>query len=549
MDLENIIYSNDYIDYLINNYFTAELLEDKYSPDGYEIFDKQQGVVFKKGTIDNIQDLGYQYIPKCYGNADENAARAEISSSLASEILESTGVTALRRGIQEYGRGILFGVVGTGFDVSHPDFFEADGSSRILAAWDQTIRNGEPPKGFHYGTEFDSTTVIENEEALKVESDLAVDFESAILANQGDTEYMRLAVGKEGIGVAPGANILYVKCKPCKEIYRDYYGISGSVVAVQENDIMAGIIFLLNQARRLLRPICITSTLGTNLGNHQGRSNLDILMKRYQLVSGVAFVVPTGMEGTKRHHVYIPEEQRREENTVEWNVEKDRTDFTLELWFRGPGTVRGSLTSPTGQTFSINYEEKKKEFRYVVGNEETRVYAAYMASNVSADQLLQFRFYSALAGVWKLSIVADERLRFGYHLWLPLSSFLSAPVTFFSARPDTTITGVGNATELITVSSYKQRTGGVFSESSRGYNVDQLITPQLSAPEYGFAVVAGICILLLASLNRYEISGSSLQEILIQGTDNKAGVFPTKEEGFGKVNAMTSYFYARSSEE
>ena len=44
------------------------------------------------------------------------------------------------------GRGILMGIVDSGVDYFHPDFRNADGSSRILALWDQGIP-GRPPEG------------------------------------------------------------------------------------------------------------------------------------------------------------------------------------------------------------------------------------------------------------------------------------------------------------------------------------------------------------------------------------------------------------------
>ena len=51
------------------------------------------------------------------------------------------------------GKGILTGVVDSGVDYFHPDFRNADGSSRILRLWDQSIQ-GNPPQGYVTGTEY-----------------------------------------------------------------------------------------------------------------------------------------------------------------------------------------------------------------------------------------------------------------------------------------------------------------------------------------------------------------------------------------------------------
>ena len=56
-------------------------------------------------------------------------------------------------GFSLFGKGILIAVLDSGIDYTHPEFRNADGSSRILAIWDQT-GNGNPPKGFTVGTEY-----------------------------------------------------------------------------------------------------------------------------------------------------------------------------------------------------------------------------------------------------------------------------------------------------------------------------------------------------------------------------------------------------------
>ena len=58
---------------------------------------------------------------------------------------EEMGVLRLRR--QPYpnltGRNIIFGIADTGIDYTHPVFRYGDGSSRILAIWDQTAEEEE----------------------------------------------------------------------------------------------------------------------------------------------------------------------------------------------------------------------------------------------------------------------------------------------------------------------------------------------------------------------------------------------------------------------
>lgn len=64
------------------------------------------------------------------------------------------------------GKDVLIGIVDSGIDYENPDFRNADGMTRILALWDQTLQNGKPPQGYHIGTEFTSEQI---NEALRME--------------------------------------------------------------------------------------------------------------------------------------------------------------------------------------------------------------------------------------------------------------------------------------------------------------------------------------------------------------------------------------------
>lgn len=56
------------------------------------------------------------------------------------------------------GKGVITAFLDSGIDYRHPDFRKEDGSSRILAIWDQTIA-GNPPAGFRLGTEYDRNII------------------------------------------------------------------------------------------------------------------------------------------------------------------------------------------------------------------------------------------------------------------------------------------------------------------------------------------------------------------------------------------------------
>ena len=85
----------------------------------------------------------------------ETAGSAEISSDTVLPADE-------RRPASEKatGRGVVIGVVDWGFDFAHPDFRNKDGSTRILALWDQRgSKRPSSPQPFDYGVVHDRDAI------------------------------------------------------------------------------------------------------------------------------------------------------------------------------------------------------------------------------------------------------------------------------------------------------------------------------------------------------------------------------------------------------
>ena len=69
--------------------------------------------------------------------------------------------------------------------------------------------------------------------------------------------------GNPYIGAAPGADIVVVKLKECKQYLRSFYLVPEGVPAYQENDIMLGIKYAESFVRLFERPVVICLGLGT----------------------------------------------------------------------------------------------------------------------------------------------------------------------------------------------------------------------------------------------------------------------------------------------
>ena len=233
MDCEEAVYSNDYYDF-IDEY----ILEARRFPASSctQKLDITYDIVYVP-RADNppltIRNYSYNAIPGCYAPMDESAL--EVSGILR---LQNQPTLALK------GQGVLIGFLDSGIDYESPVFRNSDGSTRIAAVWDQTDRSGTPPEGFIYGSEYTDEEINRALKSMNPREIVPMTDEE-----EHGTYMASVAAGSEipeknFVGAAPYSKIAMVKLKPAKQYLRDFYFISQDAVAYQENDIMAGVVYL-----------------------------------------------------------------------------------------------------------------------------------------------------------------------------------------------------------------------------------------------------------------------------------------------------------------
>ena len=547
MTCKEAIYSEQALEYLIGNYRGEEYIRENYNPDCYLAYDDFQAVIYQKVqevTSQNIEKYGYSAIPHLYGLMNDEA-------------LEASGVLSIRRQptLDLYGQNVLIGLVDTGISYEHEAFINADNTTRILSLWDQTIQNGEGNEQFPYGQMFEREQL---NEALATEDPFSL-VPSRDEIGHG-TFLAGVAAGNEKeeenfSGVAPLAELVVVKCKQAKNSYRRHYGIPENVPAFQENDIMAGIAYILSVARRENRQVVICVGLGTNLGNHNGGSQLSVFMDRYTAFTGVAMITSAGNEGNAGHHHLINEK----EETIDISVEEALEGFTCELWWRTPGGLVLDLVSPSGEVVEgiQAVSGTRRRHRFTPENTAVELYFG-VSLEFTREQVVVFRFLSPTAGIWKI------RTRFdfdepNFHMWLPIRQFLSEKVVFLSPNPDTTICNPGTGSDMLTISAYDVTDESLYLEASRGFTPLGIVKPEVVAPGVNLrgpaprgryatmtgssvaaAMATGMGALFMQQYREYGVSGIALREIFIRGATPVGEPFPNKEWGFGIVNAYES---------
>lgn len=195
------------------------------------------------------------------------------------------------------GESVVVGIVDTGFDVTHPDLRNADGSTRV--AW--MIDFSRAPLGLHPDLEETYGCTSENFEcAIYGKQDL-----DSLLTNRvrGDepkdrrghgTHVASLAAGNglsqtpaRYVGIAPGATLAFAQ-------------VAGRQGAIEEAHVLAGTQFLFDRAREAGQPAVINISLGTDFGAHDGSSALERALS--DLVAdepGRAIVVAAGNSGSQ----------------------------------------------------------------------------------------------------------------------------------------------------------------------------------------------------------------------------------------------------------
>lgn len=548
------VYSNDYYDFIVEYGDRRELLE--LGPCIQEINTQYVVSFWKREGLPEFHVTNYTYtaIPKIFTTLDELA-------------MDASGITQIQNqpALSLKGQGVLLGFIDTGIDYLNPVFRNTDGTTRIAAIWDQTLREGPPPEGFIYGTEYRTEQIDEalaSGEPLQMVPSVDLDGHGTYVAS--------LAAGgtnlEQGfVGAAPFSRIAMVKLKEAKEYLREFFFIRQDVLAFQENDIMAGAAYLDQLAYELNMPLVLCVGLGTNWGSHGGVSplanTLDALVSKHMR----SVVIAAGNEANQRHHYYGNIARNGEFENVEIDVGEHVSGFTVELWTLISEIFSVEIISPTGERLiRLNSQAARREYYFIF--EDTKVSIDKNISFASNDfQVIFVRFETPSQGIWNLRVYAEDVIHGVYNLWLPLQALLTGEVFFIRANPDTTITVPGNARFPITVGGYDSGNNSIYLDSGRGYTLNGTIKPDFVAPAVGVlgagrrnqfvtrtgtsaaaAITAGAAALIMEWAvvrgNYSRITSGDIKSVLIRGaTRDMQRLYPNREWGYGRLDLYETF--------
>lgn len=187
------------------------------------------------------------------------------------------------------GKGVVFGLLDTGIDWTHPDFKNADGTTRILALWDHRVNDltgVRTPQPYGYGTVWSSSDI---DDSLCTHIDNQSGGHGTHVAGTGAGN--GLAVGAHE-GVAPEATIIAVGLNFNQST--DNWLVS----------IVEGAEFIYNTAAAAGMPTVINLSAGTYYTGHDGLDlAAQLINNMVNAAPGRAFVCAAGNAGDSFFHV------------------------------------------------------------------------------------------------------------------------------------------------------------------------------------------------------------------------------------------------------
>lgn len=509
--------------------------------------------------IDTISDsmYTYHYLPKLYGLMQNTFDPISLINS---------GILQIQRPpLSLKGNGVVIAFIDTGIRFAREEFLNEAGNTRVLAIWDQTVQTGEPPEGLGYGTLF---TREEINRALRTDTPYEVvtsyDFNGHGTAMASVAAGSITDGGRGFIGAAPEAEIVVVKLREAKQHLRDFYLIREGEPAYAENDIMLGVKFAESFAVTFQRPVVICLGLGSNMGNHIQGSLLAQYLNDLARIRNRGIVICGGNEGNAAHHYSgrVPGGGADEYTDVEIRVGEGERGFMLEMWGNVPDVLYASVRTPGGEEIPRFRLGMGQRMTYSFVYERTRVtIGSILVEPSSGDEQIVFWFEAPTAGVWTIRVYATRDGGDGeFHMWLPITGFLSSETYFLSPNPYSTITDPGVAERPVTVSTYNDVNNSLYVNSGRGFVRNGLIKPEFAAPGVeistalgpytGSSMAAAITAGAVAQFFQWAVvqqnsplaENREIKSYFIRGATRSPGqVYPNREWGYGRLNVAGAF--------
>ena len=464
------------------------------------------------------------------------------------------------------GKGVLIGVIDTGIDYLNTEFQKEDDTTRIVRIWDQTLDNiGQEINGLKMGVEY-TEEQINQAIALKKSGGDPYSIVATKDTNGHGTMVAGLAAARgknpDLIGIAPNSSIAVVKLKEAADITL----VSAGLTTEGSNrygyvSILLALRYLTSISSELNMPTVMIIPLGTNYGEHSGRTIVSGVIDRIAGTLGNVVVVGTGNEGDTDTHTEGNIKSSGSTEVIELRVGKNQNTLNFEIWIRQPNSASISVTSPSGEVID-RISPKSGGRRNIKFLYEGTIMSIDidMPNEATGDERIVIRSIYLKEGIWKFTLYGEYVVDGMYWAWLPQRVLLDSDTRFLKPSQYTTLMLPSTANSVISVGYYNQNNNATVGASGRGYTTDGRIKPDVvagginapivrpggsvgvaSGSSVATAIVGGICALILqwavVDRNKPEIYATQVKSYIIRGTRMRGGdVYPNREWGYGIID-------------
>lgn len=476
---------------------------------GYEADEKEWTLIIKySGSLEGIRGIakrvtellnGYAVIVIAETLLDRLTEFPQIEyiekpKRLYFEVMNGKRVSCIDR-VQDtrfhlFGQGVFVGLIDSGIDVWREDFRNSDGTTRIRALWDQSLRNevdGKAPEGYGTGVEYNAEEINRALMDTSPESGRQI-LLSRDLSGHG-TAVAGVAAGSGSVGfpqyrgVAPESELLVVKLgTPDREGFP------------RTTELMMGLDYVMRKALEYRRPVAINLSFGNTYGSHDGTSLLERFIDDISGVWKNSICIGTGNESVSAGHTSGKLQDDKEE-VIELAVQNRQPSLNVQIWKEYTDFMDISLISPSGIRIGP-IPEKLGMQRFTMGETEILLYYGEpspfsVAQEIFIDMLPVNDYMNQ--GVWKIVLTPREIVSGRYELWLPSEAALNKGTGFLYPKNTTTLTIPSTSWRAISVGAYDGRTFSYADFSGRGPlrgGSGMLLKPDLVAPGVDITTVA-----------------------------------------------------------
>ena len=366
------------------------------------------------------------------------------------------------------GKGVITAIIDTGIDIYSSEFRNADGSTRILDIYDQTLQREYSAADIDAFRGKDRN-VYTGRDISQEENEEIPAFDNI----QHGTNVAVIACGKSG--VAYESDIIVVKM-----------GYSYNNQFPRTTSLMDAIDYIIRKAMEYNRPVAINISYGMNYGDHNGNTLLESYINAAALGYKCSICIGSGNEADKAVH-YGGTIKNAQTDTVEIAVGEYQSSIDIQIWKYYWDDIRVTLISPDGTERVIVTHGKIS--RYTLGGTnvismsgEPSPYNLYQEIYIN----LQLQGSYITSGIWKIQLYGENVRQGTYNIWLPASVSLNRATGVIRPVAYDTITIPATAGGCISVGAYNSYTGAYAAFSGRGSALTDVLTagikPDILAP-------------------------------------------------------------------